>query len=349
MLRRAWSSLPSLPSPSSLLVDPAPLRILTWNILADGLAQDGGFDGVAPDSDTLTWTHRLPLICAEIANAGADVICFQEASRCFAPPETEQNEGEGQDDGSSPTPLWRTLEPVIAALGYDGCFAPKRPSPCVKLGAPPDGVAVLWKKSRCELVGEPVAHYYPPEEDGKKHASQCLVVAHLADSLYGDGERVVTVVATHLKAKSDHSAIRARQARHMCEKITEMHAHKLSWLSESGERAFVLCGDMNDTRESEALSTLLAHDAPPLAAAVDAEAYPWTTWKTRDGKTKKHAIDHVVVERDGPLVPLRTWALPTDVDVGCATGLPTSAYPSDHVSVGVELAWRSRPAKRRAV
>lgn len=342
MLRRGWRALPpAAPQPphddddereevdaaaeEEMDVDPGPLLFLCWNILADGLAQDGGFEGV--EDEVLEWEHRLPLVAMELASAQADVVCLQEASRCFARP---------ADGGEA---VWRGLDPVLAALGYDGMFAPKRPSPCERLGAPPDGVAILWKRNRCALASEPKVVYYPGENGTPM--SQCYLVAHLADTVYDEGARLVTVVATHLKAKAENSATRVQQARYLCDALRDLHASPPPWLSpDHGIHALVVCGDLNDTPDSEAVRTLANHDSPPLAAAWDPAAYPWTTWKTREGTTKKQAIDHLFVVRGGPLVPLRTWSLPS-ADAVPPTGLPCASYPSDHVSVGAALAWRA--------
>lgn len=55
-----------------------PLKILQWNILADGLAQFGEFTRVADQH--LTWEARAPLILAELQQADADVVCLQEVN-----------------------------------------------------------------------------------------------------------------------------------------------------------------------------------------------------------------------------------------------------------------------------
>lgn len=61
------------PSLSSLL------SVLTFNVLADGLAQNGAFSR-APAA-CLAWPARLPLLAAELARSSADLLCLQEVNR----------------------------------------------------------------------------------------------------------------------------------------------------------------------------------------------------------------------------------------------------------------------------
>ncbi|PNH12976.1 Glucose-repressible alcohol dehydrogenase transcriptional effector [Tetrabaena socialis] len=54
----------------------AHFRVLQWNVLADGLAQTGGFYRVPPKC--LEWEYRKPRLLQEILEADADIICLQE-------------------------------------------------------------------------------------------------------------------------------------------------------------------------------------------------------------------------------------------------------------------------------
>lgn len=81
------------------------LRVLSWNVLADGLSQHGDFvkarvalrfsrarRGARPRTlltvlappqappHALLWEHRLPRVLAELESADADVICLQEVN-----------------------------------------------------------------------------------------------------------------------------------------------------------------------------------------------------------------------------------------------------------------------------
>ena len=135
--------------------------------------------------------------------------------------------------------------------------------------------------------------------------------------------------------------------------------------------AAVVCGDFNTGIDSDALRCLTC-DAAADTAALRLAAVPvppgadgaWTTWKFRserpgdsapsagsnggngngNGGTncgaavceKLAAIDHVL--HSAALVPVAAWAAPSKADVGPG-GLPSDAYPSDHVAQLVELQW----------
>ena len=47
-----------------------PLTIVTWNVLADGLATD--FAHLLPDAPSVAWPHRLSLILKELAALDAE-------------------------------------------------------------------------------------------------------------------------------------------------------------------------------------------------------------------------------------------------------------------------------------
>ena len=84
------------------------LRVLSWNTLADGLAQLGRFSRCP--STALRWPLRRELVLREIGRSGADVACLQEVNR----PEE--------------------LEPRLREAGYDGAFWAKPVSPAARLG-----------------------------------------------------------------------------------------------------------------------------------------------------------------------------------------------------------------------
>ena len=84
------------------------LRVLSWNTLADGLAQLGRFSR-CPEG-ALSWPRRRALVLREIERSGADIACLQEVNR----------------PGD--------LEPPLREAGYDGAFWAKPVSPAARLG-----------------------------------------------------------------------------------------------------------------------------------------------------------------------------------------------------------------------
>ena len=84
------------------------LRVLSWNTLADGLAQLGRFSR-CPEG-ALAWPARRRLVLREIERSRADIACLQEVNR----------------PGD--------LEPPLRDAGYDGAFWAKPVSPAARLG-----------------------------------------------------------------------------------------------------------------------------------------------------------------------------------------------------------------------
>lgn len=52
----------------------------SWNILADGLAQSGKFASMPDPDASLAWAVRAPQVLAEIGSLSADVVCLQECN-----------------------------------------------------------------------------------------------------------------------------------------------------------------------------------------------------------------------------------------------------------------------------
>ncbi len=145
--------------------------------------------------EVLTWEYRLPMIIAEVAESGADVVCLQEANhfgeclsnrqqdahactwalarsrthRCAHPDHLAAQRistaclAVDAMLTCSLCPLqslfWQCTEQVQAELeqlGYRGCFMAKRPAPAERYGCPADGVALFWRPKRFTLLGEPI-------------------------------------------------------------------------------------------------------------------------------------------------------------------------------------------------
>jgi mRNA deadenylase 3'-5' endonuclease subunit Ccr4 len=106
-----------------------PLRVMQWNILADGLAQFGDF--IRAPKEILEWSTRAPKLLNKILEASADIVCLQELNH--------------YDD---------YFLPELRQHGYLGLFKPKKHSPAMKYGCPPDGSAVFFRAARLQLSGE---------------------------------------------------------------------------------------------------------------------------------------------------------------------------------------------------
>jgi nocturnin len=95
---------------------------LSFNVLADGLAEDGGFK-YASQSD-LRWNQRFPMMLEEIKRSCAHIVCLAECNHF-------------QED-------W---VPAMKELGFEGVYSLKdRPETQVQYG-----VAIFYKSERFSL------------------------------------------------------------------------------------------------------------------------------------------------------------------------------------------------------
>lgn len=296
------------------------LRVLQWNCLADGLAQDGQFANATPG--VLQWNYRAPRLLAEIDAAEADIICLQEVNR-----------------------FPDFFEPELTKRGYTGVFAEKSSSPCVHFGFPKDGQALFWRTSRLQAAGEKFAKSYV--DAAGQTLSQGRLLQLLQDRATG---AMLLAATTHLKAKAGAE----------CEGVRVLESAQLAMdlrnaMSESNGTplALLLCGDFNDDPTSRPVENLLADSQLSLRSALSDLSLPerFTTWKYRTSKDgsicEKRAIIDYVFYAPGAgasaLRPVARWAPPTTKEIGPGA-LPSPQYPSDHLAVLVEFEWGAAAA-----
>lgn len=341
------------PPSSSSSSSPHPLTLLSWNVLADGLAQSGRWAHCPPEA--LEWGARQPGLLAEIDASGADVLCLQECNH------------------------WDWWKGQLDARGYAGAFWPKPGSPAGRAGSPPDGCVVAWRKerftattvegrpfdARCVVVGGlvgparalPLPDSTTDEEASPNGGGDCRsppiitasgealpaptpprgvqgsLVVTLNDSHSG---RVVVVGCTHLKAKAgeEEDVVRGRQAAEAAARVLRAGGE--------GNAVVILAGDFNAGPGTAAVSA-------PVACGLTSiwdigSPWPWTTFKFRTAgvglgaasnntlpgelKVSKGLVDHVFFR--GCALTARWPALAEPEQ-----GLPVDGYPSDHVAVCV--------------
>lgn len=235
---------------------PRPLRVCTYNILADLYVSRKGTTDGETTYPHVRYEHvdkkrRIPMVVAELKAYGADVVCLQEV------------------DGSVYDGY---LEPVFGALGYDGYYSNKASSQR-------EGCAVFWSRKTFEAderLSFDVKDLFEPSEDGifekewssmrdvrgllENHGElkritteklgQVLQIATLKPKHQREGQPSTVVVAnTHLfwHPMADH--IRALQVYAVSKKIDEVR-RKRSRAIENNRRPssphpFLLCGDLN--------------------------------------------------------------------------------------------------------
>lgn len=269
------------------------LRVCTFNLLADGLAQNGGF--IRCPADALSWETRKPLLLAELARCHADVVCLQEVNRL--------------------------AELMDSLPGYTAAFLPKRFSPCTELGFPGDGVALLYAPARLEPLSEPHTHGFVLA-DGSASPRGVLLQAFVDKS----SSRALVVACTHLKAKNfdDVREAEATQVLAELERFVVALGRPCDVL---------LCGDFNTVLDSPALRAVLAHTPRRLQNVQFPPGHFTTwKWRGSEGgaeSEKKLSIDHIFYSEG--LRPVSLLSAPADDAVGPGA-LPCARYGSDHLA-----------------
>lgn len=334
------------------------VRLASWNVLADGLAQETDFTYCA--TEVLSWSARRPAVLDGIRQVAADIVCLQE-----------MNHFSGEDG----------IDREMAEMGYEGKFVEKRESPALRFGAPADGCCVFWSRARFTVAESHVVHF-SDAEGRRPHNQRALIVvlrdngadAAETDARVGaassadgagaaarehEGDRTVSesgvggtggagtvasaapgaqhliVATTHLKASASptfHSR-RASQARQLVEALQRLAAE---WPG----AGVIVCGDLNEAVEAgeggviatltDADNGLGLQDSHPTGR----DAAP-TVFTYRSVGLLRFTIDFIL----SSAASLRVRAVlgpANDADVG-GKGIPSASYPSDHFLIAAEI------------
>eukprot|EP00897_Mesotaenium_endlicherianum_P004583 jgi/Mesen1/4152/ME000219S03283 len=318
------------------------VSVLQWNVLADGLAQCGGFAKVP--QELLEWEARAPVILSTILMSMPDIVCLQEVNH--------------YDD---------YLLPAMMKEGYQGLFQ-------AKLQSTAEGSIVCRFKEIATGGVLIVANTHLKAKGGEENeaarlmqAQQLLQRLHKAAS--GTGETAAEAAAT--TAATEPAAAAAAAAA-----VAPADAAALIVCGDfnTGPQSAVWHLMRDHPLAFRSAYAYLCECAPPHAAGGegggdvhlfegqhhceegrDGGAHaepPYTTWKFRsDEEEKKSTIDFIWYS-DGAreseqerarsrvgLYPCRRWHLPDQDAIG-PTGLPTGALPSDHLALMCEFKWR---------
>jgi mRNA deadenylase 3'-5' endonuclease subunit Ccr4/GNAT superfamily N-acetyltransferase len=272
-------------------------NVLTWNVLADGLAESGGF--LHSPMEALQWTSRADLIVRQILSGEHSghpphVICLQEVDH-FAD----------------------SLEPALQKAGFSGAFVPKTEGW--------DGCCVFWNRERFGVRWIRPLRFV--DESGANATQVALLVA-LIDKL---DDRPLLVATSHLKAKAGFELQREHQAGQLRDALMAAAARL------GPDTAVVLGGDFNDVPGSPAFEAMLkgGHLFSAYAAAGQGEDADWTTWKVRATGEVRRTIDYVFFGPH-TLRPVAVL-LPPEREAIDQDRLPSWRYPSDHLSLMVRF------------
>tara|TARA_A100001035_G_scaffold33787_1_gene22621 strand:- start:817 stop:1869 length:1053 start_codon:yes stop_codon:yes gene_type:complete len=328
--------------------------VMQFNVLADGLAQTGGFTKCS--SSSLEWEARMPLIEQEIRKVNPDVLCLQEVNM--------------------PQDFARFLP------GHAMLFCPKLDSPAQAAGALPDGCAMFIRRDKFHILDAQVFYYNSLDPDKAKSAGG--IVVGVKDKRNKQG---LVFATTHLKAKEkpEFELIRNDQLTQLLQKVEGMSQMTCGYTNAS-QVPIILTGDFNSpptescyklmrARQFESVYSTQCNTKRAMGShAVDEEAYAagepeFTTMKVRESLVKR-TIDYIWVgsgaatglafqgmnagivtgtedaaEIDEPtasrdLLVQALYSLPSAEDIGSAA-LPCARYPSDHCSIAAKIAWSS--------
>lgn len=209
------------------------LKVMSWNVLADGLAQAGKFAFVADPDTTLAWSRREAQILHEIDCTVPDVVCLQECNRWYS-----------------------GFEPSLCVSGeYCGVHTTAG-NVAEELCGDADGEALLVRRDRLELLSSRVVRFSPSTTqrgivaiakdrrwvvDDSGDAAACGDVAK-------SGCWVLATVHLKAKAKPQCQALRQQQVN----ALMTYTARATQTVLANGHQLLgvVLCGDFNENPDS---------------------------------------------------------------------------------------------------
>ena len=230
--------------------------------------------------------YRISALRHRISSFTADILCLQEVE----------------------ADTFEALENTLRPSGYTGCFAQKAQGK-------PDGCAVFFQAgSWAPLDIRRLAYQDETENQSRSgHIAQLLTLQQ--------AHRILGIANTHLKwdppGTSREQQYGYRQARQVLDACEAMAPAETAW---------IVCGDLNATPESDVVATL--HSAGFNSAhAASVNAY------TSNANAKAKTIDYLSYN-----APLRAQPDPLP-PIEDHTPLPGPGQPSDHLAVGARFEW----------
>ncbi|XP_038055885.1 nocturnin-like [Patiria miniata] len=225
----------------------------------------------------------------------------------------------------------------LERVGYQGIFKPKPDSPCLDCihNNGPDGCAVFFKPEKFTLAGSTCPVLEVEDRGSIWPTNQVAVLLRLKCKSPAEHHgKEFLVGTTHLKAKSSWHKLRHLQGLNLLE-ILEKQA---------GGCPVILCGDFNAEPTEDVYKAFeaskMALDSAYKCLSEDGNSEPsYTTWKIRPAGEVCHTIDYVWFSRN-QLQPVKVLQLPSEEDVG-KDRLPSYQYPSDHLSLVADFAFKS--------
>jgi len=269
----------------------------------------------------LAWEHRFPRLRTELLQYQPDLLCLQELDAT----------------------AWTDVRRLLRESGYsDGICS-------IAKGGANNFVGMFWKLDRLAAIGDHEIIYLKAQGTVTAVIQRlCLVSAAVS----GDRSTSFLAVTAHFKAglKEKNEQDRARQASDLLV-VLEMLA--------KAEENIILTGDFNshieplsffappDCRDGQPQEPLPSLVLPCLESKgfrcavreTTGRAMSFSQWCMRGDVEIKSAIDHILL-RGSSLHAQAALAAPEDAAVIAQGCLPSEAYPSDHMPVVVDIAFR---------
>ncbi|NXP89441.1 ANGE1 protein, partial [Passerina amoena] len=223
ILWRDWEDLSVQPCVLEQVSKNTPLfefRVMSYNILAQDLVEQGLDLYVHCHPDILNWSYRLPNLLQEIQHWDPDVLCLQEV---------QENH------------YWEQLEPTFKEMGF-ACFYKRR------TGTKTDGCAVCYKRSRFQLISLSPIEYFRPGLDILNRDNVGLVLLLQPVLPEGLGLKAVSpfcVANTHVLFNPRRGDIKLAQVALLLAEID-----KIARTTEGSYYPVILCGDLNSVPDS---------------------------------------------------------------------------------------------------
>ncbi|XP_068701978.1 nocturnin-like [Montipora foliosa] len=280
-------------------------RVMQWNILADALSSSSPTENfIKCPARALEWSNRKLRSLQEILTYDPDVIALEEIDH-----------------------FEDYFLPSLRELGYEGLFAPKRDSPCLKFpnNSGPDGCALFYDFDRFSVVNH--TDIALKDSDGNL-TSQVALIVNLLDKVQG---RTLCCGVTHFKAKEEYRDLRFSQGNEVLKCIFE---------SLGDDKTVLICGDFN-AEPSEPVCQLMEENhcvcMKNSYVSATGENPEFTTWKFRPGDREvKHTIDYIW---HSPNLNVTGCVKVPESDIVPENLLPCLEYPSDHLSLVFDFRW----------
>ena len=289
-------------------------------MLADGLS--GAYTNtinektfVDVDKECLQWTYRGIKLCEEIIRFEPDIIGIEECDQLEH--------------------MMKYLKPK----GYESYYQIKSTSPIGKVAKALsteyddeikmnlDGVAIIYKKNKFNVIGEP---QYIDSDNKEK-------IFGLAVTIYAKAlKQNVLFAVTHLKSTKTEQGeqLRERQINLLLKDL----------IKNDDGLPMVLCCDLNANPIKNKhgygprtyISMTTGSNTLNLSSAYNkgnGGEPEFTTYKKRKNGEDKHTIDYIFLKGDG-------WRVSKLLSIPSDGMIPNWNYPSDHFSIMAQLCWK---------